>query len=163
VTQRPPSGEWRAVPALACGSMNGVATYSEMLLGAYDAWNRGDCDAWLAYLDPDIHISTSGVFPDLSAEYRGHGEATRFWRQLRAPWEVFRVDAEHVEDDADCAFAAIRFRGTGIDSGIAVDMRFGMGIRFGDELATNMVNRRTIEEAREALRAQRPASAANKV
>jgi ketosteroid isomerase-like protein len=143
--------------------MNGVATHSEMLLGAYDAWNRGDCEAWLAYLDPDIQISTSGVFPDLSAEYRGHGEATRFWRQLHAPWEVFRIDVEHVEDDEDYAFAAIRFRGTGADSGIEVDMRFGMGIRFRDELATHMVNRRTIDEAREALRAQRPARAANQV
>ena len=143
--------------------MNDVGPNSEKLLGGYDAWNRDDCEAWLAYLDPDIHISTSGVFPDLSAEYRGHGEATRFWGQLHAPWEVFRIDVEHVEDDEDCAFAAIRFRGTGIDSGIEVDMRFGMGIRFRNELATHMVNRRTVDEAREALRAQQPATAANQV
>jgi ketosteroid isomerase-like protein len=143
--------------------MNGVGTHTEMLLGAYDAWNRGDCEAWLAYLDPDIHISTSGVFPDLSAEYHGHGEATRFWRQLHAPWEAFRIDVEHVEDDEEYAFAAIRFRGTGVDSGIEVDMRFGMGIRFRDELATHMVNRRTMEEAQEVLRAQPPARAANQV
>ncbi len=136
---------------------------SEKLLGGYDAWNRDDCEAWLAYLDPDVHISTSGVFPDLSAEYRGHGEATRFWGQLHAPWETFRIDVEHVEDDADCAFAAIRFRGTGVDSGIEVDMRFGMGIRVRDGLATHMVNRRTPDEAREVLRSQRPASAANQV
>ncbi len=136
---------------------------SEKLLGGYDAWNRDDCEAWLAYLDPEVHISTSGVFPDLSAEYHGHGEATRFWRQLHAPWEVFRINVEHVEDDEDCAFAAIRFRGTGVDSGIEVDMRFGMGIRLRDDLATHMVNRRTVDEAREVLRAQRPATAANKV
>jgi ketosteroid isomerase-like protein len=136
--------------------MNGVGPNSQKLLGGYDAWNRDDCEAWLAYFDPDVAISTSGVFPDLSAEYRGHGEATRFWRQLHAPWEVFRIDVEHVEDDEDCAFAAIRFRGTGVDSGIEVDMRFGMGIRFRDGLATHMVNRRTVEEARKALKAQQP-------
>jgi ketosteroid isomerase-like protein len=143
--------------------MNGVATNSEMLLGGYDAWNRNDCEAWLAYFDPDVVISTSGVFPDLSAEYRGHGEAARFWRQLHAPWAVFRIDVVHVEDDDDCAFADIRFRGTGVDSGIEVDMRFGMGIRFRDELATHMVNRRTVDEARVVLRTQRPATAANRV
>jgi ketosteroid isomerase-like protein len=143
--------------------MNEVGPNSEKLLGGYDAWNREDCEAWLAYLDPDVHISTSGVFPDLSAEYHGHGEATRFWRQLHAPWEVFRIDVEHVEDDEDCAFAAIRFRGTGVDSGIEVDMRFGMGIRIRDGLATHMVNRRTVDEAKEALRTQRPATAANRV
>jgi ketosteroid isomerase-like protein len=139
--------------------MNEVGPNSEKLLGGYDAWNREDCEAWLAYLDPEVHISTSGVFPDLAAEYHGHGEATRFWRQLHAPWEVFRIDVEHVEDDEDCAFAAIRFRGTGVDSGIEVDMRFGMGIRIRDGLATHMVNRRTVDEAREALRTQRPATA----
>jgi ketosteroid isomerase-like protein len=132
--------------------MRTMPTNSELLLAGYDAWNRDDCEAWLAHLWPDVQISTSGVFPDLSAQYRGHGEATRFWRQLRAPWETFRIDVEHVEDDEDCALAAIRFRGKGMDSGIEVDMRFGMGIRVRDGLATDLVNRRTLEEAREALR-----------
>jgi hypothetical protein len=57
------------------------------------------------------------------------------------------------------ALAAIRFRAKGVDSGIEVDMRFGMGIRVRDGLATDMVNRRTLEEAREALRPRRPATA----
>ena len=132
--------------------MTDVPTNSELLLAGYDAWNREDCDAWLRLLTPDVVISTSGVFPDLSAEYCGHGEATRFWRQMHAPWEKFRIEVEHVEDDADHAFAAIRFRGTGVDSGIEVDMRFGMGIRVRDDgLASHIVNRRTVDEAREAL------------
>jgi ketosteroid isomerase-like protein len=132
--------------------MSDVESNSDMLLAGYDAWNRDDCDAWLALLAPGAVISTSGVFPDLSAEYCGHGEAIRFWKQLHAPWEEFRIDVEHVEDDGDYAFAAIRFRGKGVDSGIEVDMRFGMGIRVGDHgLATHMVNRRTLDEAREVL------------
>jgi ketosteroid isomerase-like protein len=140
--------------------MSGVQTNSEKLLAGYDAWNHDDCDAWLRLLSLDVAISTSGVFPDLSAEYCGHGEATRFWKQMHAPWEKFRIDVDHVEDDEDCAFAAIRFRGTGIDSGIEVDMRFGMGIRVGEDgLATHMVNRRTPEEAREVLRAPKPDTA----
>ncbi len=139
--------------------MNDVGPNSQKLLQGYDAWNRDDCEAWLHLLAPDVVISTSGVFPDLSAEYCGHGEATRFWRQMHAPWEVFRIEVEHVEEDEEYAFAAIRFRGTGVDSGIEVDMRFGMGIRVRDGLATDMVNRRTLEEAREALRPKQPAAA----
>jgi ketosteroid isomerase-like protein len=136
-----------------------MPTNSELLLAGYDAWNRDDCQSWLDRLHPDVEISTSGVFPDLSAEYHGHGEATRFWGQLHAPWETFRIDVEHVEDDEDCALAAIRFRAKGADSGIEVDMRFGMGIRVRDGLATALVNRRTLEEAREALRPKQPALA----
>jgi ketosteroid isomerase-like protein len=139
--------------------MSGMPTNSELLLAGYDAWNRDDCDSWLSLLTPDVVISTSGVFPDLSAEYCGRGEATRFWRQMHAPWEVLRIDVEHVEDDEDHAFAAIRFRGTGIDSGIEVDMRFATGIRVRDGLATHLVNRRTPEDAREALRVQQPDAA----
>ena len=132
--------------------MSEVEPNSEKLLAGYDAWNREDCDDWLALLADGVVISTSGVFPDLSAEYCGHGEAVRFWKQLHSPWGEFRIDVEHVEDDGACAFAAIRFRGRGVDSGIEVDMRFGMGIRVGDDgLATHMVNRRTLEEAREVL------------
>jgi ketosteroid isomerase-like protein len=134
-------------------------TNSELLLAGYDAWNRDDCGAWFELLHEDAQISTSGVFPDLSAEYRGHGEATRFWRQLHEPWKQFRIEVEHVEDDGDLALAAIRFRATGVDSGIAVDMRFGMGIRVRDGLASALVNRRTIEEAREALRHKERAAA----
>ena len=140
--------------------MSDAESNSGKLLGAYDAWNRKDCEAWLAYLAPEVVISTSGVFPDLSAEYCGHGEATRFWRQMHAPWETFRIDVEHVEDDDEYAFAAIRFSGKGVDSGIEVDMRFGMGTRIGDDgLATHLVNRRTLEEAREVLKAQEPDAA----
>jgi ketosteroid isomerase-like protein len=139
--------------------MSGVGTNSELLLAGYDAWNWDDCEAWLALLEPDAEISTSGVFPDLSADYRGHREAARFWRQMHEPWETFRIDVEQMEDEDDCALAAIRFRAKGVDSGIEVDMRFGMGIRVRDGLATNMVNRRTLEEAREALRPRRPTTA----
>ena len=139
--------------------MSGVGTNSELLLAGYDAWNSDDCEAWLALLEPDAEISTSGVFPDLSAVYCGYGEATKFWHQMHAPWETFRIAVEHVEDEGDCALAAIRFSAKGVDSGIEVDMRFGMGIRVRDGLATDMVNRRTLEEAREALRPRRPATA----
>jgi ketosteroid isomerase-like protein len=135
-----------------------MATNSELLQSGYDAWNHDDCQAWLDLLDPDVTISTSGVFPDLSADYRGHGEATRFWKQMHTPWETFRIDVEQIEDDDEYAFAAIRFRGTGVDSGIDVDMRFGMGIRVRDGLATHMVNRRTMDEARAALRREEPAA-----
>jgi ketosteroid isomerase-like protein len=138
--------------------MSGVPTNSELLLAGYEAWNRDDCEAWLALLDPDVVIGTSGVFPDLAAEYRGHALATKFWRQMHEPWEVFRIDVEHVQDDGDCALGAIRFRGTGVDSGVKVDMRFGNGIRIRDGLATHLVNRRTLEEAREALRPRQPAA-----
>jgi ketosteroid isomerase-like protein len=131
---------------------------SELLLAAYEAWNRDDCAAWLEMLQPDVEIRTSGVFPDLSPVFRGHQGAVKFWHQLREPWEVFRIDVEQIEEEGDTVTAAIRFRARGSDSGVQVDMRFCNAITVRDGLASELVNRRTVQEAREALRQTKPAA-----
>jgi ketosteroid isomerase-like protein len=132
-----------------------MATNSELLLAGYEAWNGDDLDAWTRLLHPDVEIHTSGVFPDLAPVYRGHEPAARFWRQMHEPWERFRIDVEQVEDVADGAVAAIRFRAKGVDSGVEVDMRFGMAMEVRDGLAIALVNRRSIDEARQALAERR--------
>jgi ketosteroid isomerase-like protein len=134
------------------GILKDMQTNAQLLLAGYDAWNCDDCDAWLALLDPEIEIHTSGVFPDLSPEYRGHRRARKFWHQLRAPWETFSIEVERMEEEGDYAAAAIRFRARGIDSGVEVDMRFGNAVRVRDGLAVELVNRRTFEEVRAAMR-----------
>jgi ketosteroid isomerase-like protein len=124
---------------------------AELLTTAYDAWNRDDCDAWLELLDPQVEIHTSGVFPDFAPVYRGHDQARSFWRRLREPWTDFRIEVERMQEDEDTATAAVRFRAKGVDSGVEVDMRFCNSIRVRDGLAIALVNRRTPEEAYEAL------------
>jgi ketosteroid isomerase-like protein len=132
-----------------------VTSNSELLLAGSDAWNRDDLDAYLELLHPDVQISTSGLFPDLAREYSGRERAAKFWRQMHEPWETFRIDVEHVEDEDEWAVASIRFRGRGADSGVDVDMRFGMAMRVSDGLAIEFLNRRTFDEARKAMRAVR--------
>jgi ketosteroid isomerase-like protein len=134
-----------------------VARNSDLLRAGYDAWNRDDCDAYLDLLHPEVVIRTSGMFPDLAPEYRGRSGAKKFWRQMHEPWESFRIDVVHIEDEGDCAIASIRFRGRGVDSGVDVDMRFGMVMRVRDGLAIEFVNRRTFDEARAAVRPARAA------
>jgi ketosteroid isomerase-like protein len=124
---------------------------ADLLRAGYEAWGRDDCDAWLALLDPDIEIPTSGVFPDLAPAYSRHRGAIRFWRRLREPWSDFRIEVEDMQEEGDSVAAAIRFRARGADSGVEVDMRFGHAIRVSHGLATEFVTRRTVEEARAAL------------
>jgi ketosteroid isomerase-like protein len=125
---------------------------SELLLAGYEAWGRNDRDAWLQLLHPDVEIRTSGVFPDLDLMYRRHERAAQFWRELREPWDAFRIDVEHLEEEGDTVTSQIRFRARGVDSGVEVDMRFASAIRIRDDLATELVTRRTVEEIPEALR-----------
>jgi ketosteroid isomerase-like protein len=125
---------------------------ADRLRAGYDAWNRADLDAWLELLDPDIVIRTSGAFPDFAPEYRGLGGAKRFWGQMLEPWKEFRIEVEQMEEEGDIAAAGIRFVARGRDSGVDVELRFGSGIRVEDGLAVELVNRRSFEEVREALR-----------
>jgi ketosteroid isomerase-like protein len=131
---------------------------SDLLRAGYDAWNRADLDAWLELLDPDVVIRTSGAFPDFAPEYRGLERATKFWRQMLEPWEDFGIEVEQMEEEGDIVAAGIRFVARGRDSGVDVELRFGSGIRVRDGLAVELVNRRSFEEVREALRASERAA-----
>jgi ketosteroid isomerase-like protein len=91
-----------------------------------------------------------------NAEYSGRERAATFWRQMHEPWEFFRIDVEHIEDEGEWAIASLRFRARGADSGVAVDMRFGMAMRVSDGLGIEFLNRRTFDEARTAIPAAQP-------
>ena len=127
-----------------------------LLLTGYDAWNRGDRAAWLELLDPEIEIETSGVFPDLAPDYRGRERAGKFWDQMLEPWDEFHIEVERIEEEGDVVAAGIRFRARGEDSGVEVDMRFGMGMLGRDGLGIRFITRSTFDEARQAVRAERP-------
>ena len=132
-----------------------MASNSELLLAGYAAWNHDDLDGYLELLHPEVHISTSGLFPDLPSDYEGRDRAEVFWRQMHEPWETFRIDVEHIEDEGDWAVASLRLRGRGRD-GLQVDMRFGMAMRVEDGLAIEFLNRRTFDEARKAIHSEQP-------
>jgi ketosteroid isomerase-like protein len=133
-----------------------VPSNSDLLLTGYEAWNHDDLDAYLALLHADVRISTSGLFPGLAAEYVGRERAATFWRQMHEPWELFRIDVEHIEDEGEWAVASLRLRARGADSGVDVDMRFGMAMRASDGLAIEFLNRRTFDEARAAIAEAQP-------
>jgi len=128
-----------------------MSANTDLLLTGYDAWNRDDREAWIRLLHPDVEIHTSGAFPDLSPVYRGHERARKFWEQMRSPWRDFRIEVEKLEEVDDCVIGSIRFRAIGVDSGVEVDMRFGSAIRLRDGVATEMVNGRTPEDARDTV------------
>jgi ketosteroid isomerase-like protein len=131
-----------------------MATDYERVLAGYEAWNRGDLDAWLEMMDPEVEMIPAGVFPGFDSEYRGHAGMERFWRQLHEPFEVFHIDVERLDEDeqADCVVATIRFRARGTGSGVDVDMTFAHALRLRDGRVTLLAAKQTADEARAALR-----------
>jgi ketosteroid isomerase-like protein len=129
---------------------------AELLLAGFDAWNSDDLDAYLELLHDDVHISTAGMFPDLAREYAGRDRAATFWRQMHEPWEFFRIHVDHIEEEGDWAIASIRFRARGVDSGVDVELRFGMAMRAQDGLGIQFLNRPSFDEARKAVHSEQP-------
>jgi hypothetical protein len=70
---------------------------------------------------------------------------------MHEAWGEFRIDIDHVYEASDCFVLALRFRGTGVGSGVKVDLPFANAVRVRDGLAFEFFSRRTVEEALEAL------------
>jgi ketosteroid isomerase-like protein len=132
-----------------------MTSNSDLLLAGYQAWNSDDLDGYLELLHPEVHISTSGLFPDLPSDYEGRDRAELFWREMHEPWEKFRIDVEHIEEEGAWALASLRLRARA-RGGLAVDMRFGMAMRVQDGLAVEFLNRRSFDEARKAIHSGQP-------
>jgi len=124
---------------------------SELILAGYEAWNRDDLDAYLETLHPDVELHTSGLFPDFDSVYRGHTEVAEFWHRLHEPWKEFHIEIEQIVEEGPFFSVTGRLRAKGVDSGVAVDMRFAHALRVRDGLLAQIVVRRTVEEAREDL------------
>ena len=54
----------------------------DLVRSVYRAVEENDMSAFLALLHPEVELTTSGVFPDLSPTYRGHQGAAEYWKAV---------------------------------------------------------------------------------
>jgi ketosteroid isomerase-like protein len=120
----------------------------------YGAWSRGDLEGFLAELAPDIEFHTAVLFPGIEDVYHGHDGVTRFWHQMREPFESFSIEPERIErHDDDAAVIDIRFRAIGKGSAVPVELEFFHAARLRDGLVTWLSSHGAREDAVEALKA----------
>jgi ketosteroid isomerase-like protein len=87
----------------------------EVVRRIYEALNRGDMDAMLANLHPDVELVRTGVFPGLDPVYRGHDGARRFWQDFRGPWESLSIAVHELRDCGERVLALFTFEARGRD------------------------------------------------
>ena len=87
----------------------------EIVRVAYDAWNRGDMDAMLATLHPDVETVTTGVFPGLDRVYSGHDGFRKFWRDFRGAWESLSISVHELRDCGERVVVLFTFKALGRD------------------------------------------------
>ena len=89
---------------------------------AYDAWNRRDIEAAMAFLDEDVEWEMSGAIVGTEAAYRGHEGVRRWWLQFLEPFDSVTIEPlEVIESRADVVLVRLSLRATG-RQGIEVDL-----------------------------------------
>jgi ketosteroid isomerase-like protein len=88
---------------------------------AVEAYNRGDLDAALGRLHPDVEWRTLDAFPD-AGTYRGPEGVRDFFQTWNDTFEGFRLHLDEcVALDEDLVLATLRVSGKGAGSGAEVE------------------------------------------
>jgi ketosteroid isomerase-like protein len=90
-----------------------------------DAFSRGDFDAGVEDMDPEVEWHVAFRLPDIPPDktiYRGPDEVRRLWAAFTSVWEQLTVALEEVvQARDDVVVVRARFAGQGSGSGIEVD------------------------------------------
>src|SRR5829696_5697971 len=83
----------------------------DMVRSVYRAVNDDDLSAFLALLHPEVQLTTSGVFPDLSPTYRGHDGAKDYWKAVGPGpgglWDSFSIEVTGCDLMGDQVVASV--------------------------------------------------------
>ena len=100
--------------------------WKQIIRNGLAAWSRGDLEGALVGLDQDLVYETSGLFPGVAAEYRGHDGFRQFWNDFRVVWERITVHVEDIVEGEPGRYAMLgRFEAVG-RNGIPVGRPVGM-------------------------------------
>ena len=123
----------------------------ERVRSGYEAFARGDVDAVLELLAPDVDWHPA-IAPILGVDtLRGRDAVRRFLsRDLFEGFDQFRVEALSFEDLGDFVLVLVRYIGRGESSGIELDQRFATLYEIRNGKAVTMRDYPTREEAVEA-------------
>lgn len=123
----------------------------DRIRAGYEAWNEGNLDRTLEFLDPDVEWHTSASFPGTQPIYHGHEGFKQFWTHLHEPWDEIHIEIESYTREGDVAILRIRFHGTSKASGVSVDLPWFQALVIDDDKVKRSALDRSIGDALEAL------------
>src|SRR5437016_9259262 len=91
----------------------------ELARRAFEAWNRGDADAWVEFHHPEIEwfSEIAGRLEGAETVYRGRAGMRRFWDEWHSVWDL-TIEISEFRDLGDTVVALGRMRAHGKASGI---------------------------------------------
>jgi ketosteroid isomerase-like protein len=132
------------------GNSPGRRQNAEILGSFYAAFNRGELDALLRYLDPEVELYPAVPLPDADAQYLGRRGMREFTRVAFETWDTVIVEPnEIVEAPGERVLAVERWHVGGRD-GIELDFQLTDVYAFRDGLIVRIDGFRDKAEALEA-------------
>ena len=119
----------------------------EVVRGMIDAFNRGDFEASLAYLDEDVEWHDPPDVPGAGV-HRGPEEVRRWFARWLGAWENYTARVEELIDAGDRVVVVHHERGRGRGSGVEVDNR---SVNVFDVSCGKIVRRRPFPDRSQAL------------
>ena len=121
----------------------------EIVRSVFDAFNRRDIAAFLAFLDPDVEwVPVLAVLE--GRVYRGHGEVRSWLKDLATDWEFFEVDYEELRDLDGRVLVCGHWHARGRASGVELE---NPGTYLYELEDGKVVSMRTFTDRAEALEA----------
>jgi ketosteroid isomerase-like protein len=96
---------------------------AEFVRELFEDFGRGDFDAALAKLDPDVDWGEPPDMPDTGGGYRGREDVVAEFGRFMSAWADLKVDLEDVREVGDRVVVLTRWYGTSKGTGIEVDQR----------------------------------------
>jgi ketosteroid isomerase-like protein len=118
--------------------------------GAYDAFGRGDLDALIPLLHPEIEWRTTSSGPFLGT-YHGVDEFRGGMNEWTEPFDDLTTAVQEMIDVGEHVLVCHRMRGRGRDSGVEVDLVLWQLVSVRDGKLVRMYDYTTREEALEAV------------
>jgi ketosteroid isomerase-like protein len=122
----------------------------EVLGAFYEAWNCGDIDQGLTYVDPDVEVYPGVQAPDAETRYLGRQGFRDFFVAATGAWEGVTAEPKELleaEDDRILSLDTWHFRGR---DGIQIDRELPNLFTFSDGLISKVQGFTNRDEALEA-------------
>ena len=96
---------------------------AEVVRRGYEAFNRGDREAWLGTLDPNVELTIPFLELEGQGPAHGYSGAERLWDTWRGTFSNASFEVDTIQELGDTMVVALWVRGRGVGSEVPIEQR----------------------------------------